>query len=82
VLSTTVTVLAHQGGWDEMLMVLTPVAVFVLLLWMANNRANRARDERATAEPPIDRADPGLPADPRDRSPADPTPDPSSGWDG
>ena len=48
---TAPVLVAHQGGWDEMLMVLTPVAVFVLLLWMANNRANRARDQRAAAEP-------------------------------
>lgn len=48
-LSTTVTVLAHQGGWDEILMVLTPIAVFALLLKVANSRANKARDERAAA---------------------------------
>ncbi|MGZ4694753.1 MAG: hypothetical protein ACXWCM_05510 [Acidimicrobiales bacterium] len=48
-LSTTVTVLAHQGGWDEILMVLTPIAVFALLLKLANSRANKARDERAAA---------------------------------
>jgi cyanate permease len=64
--SMAVTVLAHQGGWDEALMVLTPVAVFVLLLWLANSRANRVRDERAAAEA----ADhPGA------AQPADPSPD-------
>lgn len=31
--------LAHQGGWDEMLMVAVPVAVFAVLLWVANRRA-------------------------------------------
>jgi hypothetical protein len=41
-------VLAHQGGWDEMLMVLVPVGVVVWLLSVANKRANRARAE----EPP------------------------------
>jgi hypothetical protein len=50
VLLTTVTVLAHQGGWDEILMVLTPIAVFGLLLKLANTRANKARDEREAAE--------------------------------
>jgi hypothetical protein len=39
-------VLAHQGGWDEMLLVLVPIAIFAALLWVANRRANRARDER------------------------------------
>lgn len=41
-------VLAHQGGWDEILLVLTPVAMFAGLLWLANRRANAqlaARDE-------------------------------------
>ena len=32
-------VLAHQGGWDEMLMVLIPIAVVVLLLRVASRRA-------------------------------------------
>ena len=33
--------LAHQGGWDEMLMVAVPVAVFAALLYAANRRADR-----------------------------------------
>jgi hypothetical protein len=33
--------LAHQGGWDEMLMVAVPVIVFALLLRMASKRADR-----------------------------------------
>ena len=44
-------VLAHQGGWDEMLMVLTPIAVFALLLKMANGRARRAQDAARSAAP-------------------------------
>jgi hypothetical protein len=35
-------VLAHQGGWDEMLMVLGPILVIVLLLRVARNRAVKA----------------------------------------
>jgi len=31
-------ILAHQGGWDEMLMVLVPIAAIVLLLRMVRNR--------------------------------------------
>lgn len=34
--------LAHQGGWDESLAVVTPVAIFAVLLWLANRRAARA----------------------------------------
>ena len=31
--------LAHQGGWDEMLMVIVPVGAFAALLYGANKRA-------------------------------------------
>lgn len=37
-------VLAHQGGWDEILMVAVPIGVFALLLYIANNRASRLGD--------------------------------------
>jgi hypothetical protein len=33
---------AHQGGWDELLLVLVPVGILVLLLRVANARADRA----------------------------------------
>lgn len=36
-----VAVLAHQGGWDEALLVLTPVALFVVLYRVAVARAER-----------------------------------------
>jgi cyanate permease len=54
VLTATVTLLAHQGGWDETLMVLAPIAVFALLLALANRRANqmRARSQSQTEVPP------------------------------
>jgi hypothetical protein len=48
------TVLAHQGGWDEMIMVAVPIAVFAVLLWIANRRAAAAiadEDEESTEEP-------------------------------
>jgi hypothetical protein len=35
-------VLAHQGGWDEILMVLVPMAVIAWLLWMARRRVERS----------------------------------------
>jgi hypothetical protein len=40
-------VLAHQGGWDEMLMVLVPIAALVGLLAVAKRRADRAGPEDA-----------------------------------
>ena len=41
-------VFAHQGGWDELLFVLVPIALFAGLLAIANKRAAReqaARDQ-------------------------------------
>ncbi len=34
--------IAHQGGWDEMLLVLGPIAVIVGLLMMARKRVDAA----------------------------------------
>ena len=39
-------VFAHQGGWDEILMVAAPVALFAGLLWMANRRADAHHIDR------------------------------------
>lgn len=35
---------AHQGGWDEILLVLAPVGLFAFLLFIANKRAARLVD--------------------------------------
>lgn len=62
-------VLAHQGGWDEALLVLVPVAVFVALLSMANRRAKALQKRRleeaelAEAAEPTGRTDPDDGAD-------------------
>jgi hypothetical protein len=45
-----VMVLAHQGGWDEMLLVLVPISIFSFLLAMANKKAQAQLDERRRAE--------------------------------
>jgi predicted MFS family arabinose efflux permease len=39
-------VLAHQGGWDEILMVAAPVALFGFVLWLANRRAKAQYEAR------------------------------------
>jgi hypothetical protein len=44
-------VLAHQGGWDEMLFVLVPIAVFAWLLSLANRRAIREQANREETDP-------------------------------
>jgi hypothetical protein len=41
--------LAHQGGWDEILMVAGPIAVFGLLLLVARRRALAEAGKRTTA---------------------------------
>jgi hypothetical protein len=35
-------ILAHQGGWDEMLLVAGPIALVGGLLWLARRRVTRA----------------------------------------
>jgi hypothetical protein len=44
-------VLAHQGGWDEVLMVAAPILVMVGLLVLATRRA---RHLRPPDDPPDD----------------------------
>lgn len=48
-----VAVLAHQGGWDEALLVAVPMAVLVGLLWLAQRRAAQ---EEGAAGPEADAA--------------------------
>lgn len=58
-------VIAHQGGWDEALLVLVPVAVFAGLLTLANRRAKAIqRQRRADAGPPVDDTTPADRPDP------------------
>ncbi len=45
-------VLAHQGGWDEILLVLVPIVVVAWLLWLAKRRVSRAAATEAPASPP------------------------------
>ncbi len=37
----TFPVFAHQGGWDEILLVGVPLASIGVLLWLANRRVNK-----------------------------------------
>jgi hypothetical protein len=37
---------AHQGGWDEALLVALPIAVFAGILWLANRRAAASLEEQ------------------------------------
>lgn len=50
--------LAHQGGWDEVLFVIVPIAVVVGLLALIKRRVERSGPvmpaERAAAAPPTE----------------------------
>ena len=40
-------ILAHEGGWDEILLVGGPLAAIALLLWVANRRVAAKLAEQA-----------------------------------
>jgi hypothetical protein len=40
-----IVVLAHQGGWDEVLLVPAPISLFAVLVYVANKRAARLAEE-------------------------------------
>ena len=44
-------VLAHQGGWDELLYIIVPVALIVLGVRWAEARARRRAEEEEREEP-------------------------------
>lgn len=55
-------VLAHQGGWDEILLVAGPLLVFAAVLFLANKRASaklaqRRPDDEADDEAGADQID-------------------------
>lgn len=47
---------AHQGGWDEILLVVGPLAIIGLALWLANRRV-QAELDRAEPATESDRND-------------------------
>jgi hypothetical protein len=38
----TPVLLAHQGGWDEILLIAGPIVIIVGLLWLAKRRVDHA----------------------------------------
>ena len=54
---TIVLLLAHQGGWDETLLVAVPIVVLGSLLALANRRANAALAQEAASKP-VERDEP------------------------
>lgn len=47
--NATYAIVAHQGGWDETMFVLLPVAIFAGLLAVANRRATAAASQGGAA---------------------------------
>jgi hypothetical protein len=59
-------VFAHQGGWDEILFVAVPIAIFAGLLAVANRRASRIEQQRRDrGDGPASPGKPGKPGTPR-----------------
>lgn len=47
--------IAHQGGWDEIAMVVGPLVVVGFALWVANKRAtNQLNDSNSGARSDVD----------------------------
>ena len=69
VAETAAVLLAHQGGWDETLMVLAPVVLVAALLHRANRRAKQHLARQAQT------GDGGPPTGPPDPA-GPPVPDP------
>jgi hypothetical protein len=40
--ATTSVLLAHQGGWDEILLIAGPIVIIMALLWLAKRRVDHA----------------------------------------
>lgn len=55
-------VLAHQGGWDEILLVAGPIAAIVVVLWRATLRVDRQSVDRQNVQRPSDASDVGAEA--------------------
>ena len=52
--ATSIALLAHQGGWDEILLVAGPIAVIVGLLAIVKKRLDRAVALRNRQVDPLD----------------------------
>jgi hypothetical protein len=56
---------AHQGGWDEIIFVVVPIAIFAGLLVVANRRASRIEEQRRDrGDGPSTPGEPGKPGKP------------------
>jgi hypothetical protein len=49
--STSAVLLAHQGGWDEALLIGGPILVIIGLLWLAKRRVDHAASLHGHPDP-------------------------------
>jgi hypothetical protein len=49
--------LAHQGGWDEILLIAGPLLLIGVALWIANRRVSAQLDEARPETTPADPTD-------------------------
>jgi hypothetical protein len=45
-------VLGHQGGWDELALVLVPLLVFLTLQWLNRRKLRKQEDEEPGTNSP------------------------------
>ncbi len=57
--ASIIALLAHQGGWDEILLVAGPIAVIVGLLAIVKKRLDRATELRNSDVDPLDQSPKG-----------------------
>ncbi len=43
--------MAHQGGWDEALLIGGPIVIIMGLLWLAKRRVDRAASMQGHTDP-------------------------------
>ena len=56
--AVTHALLAHQGGWDEGLLVAGPLLVIVWMLWLAKRRADNIDHDTTSAQTSAQTSDP------------------------
>jgi hypothetical protein len=54
--ASIIAILAHQGGWDEILLVAGPIAVIVGLLAIVKKRLDRSIELRNRQVDPLDQS--------------------------
>jgi hypothetical protein len=54
---TAPVLLAHEGGWDEALLIGAPILIIIGLLWLAKRRVEAAHEPSHGAGPDVTESD-------------------------